>query len=584
MSDRERRNQGDYVDVGGMLSLKNWGTPPEAPDGHPVPPEVAVDCGWGRLIFGQTFDDARRLVQTLCEESDGERDVAMYVRDPHVLLSLAPQELFLDPSHTCRLDLTRPQADGAMPAGLVIREGTTAADEEAVNRICQARGMVPVRRGFLMYDDERRERSATLLVACLERGGDIVGMVTGVDHAAAINDPDNGSSLWALAVDPQCPVPGVGQALVLALAARFRERGRRFMDLSVMHDNDEAMARYRKLGFEQVPVYCVKRKNPINERLFIGEQPESKLNVYARIIVDEARRRGIGVEVLDAEGGFFALVFGGRRVVCRESLSELTSAVAMSRCDDKSVTRRALAAAGLPVTEQLAAADAEEAVAFLGRHGRIVVKPARGEQGRGVCVDLTDPDEVRAAFAAARALCDQVIVEKFVPGQDLRIIVIDGRIVAGAVRKPPMIVGDGRRTVRELIEGQSRRRAAATGGESRIPLDEETERTLRGQGVGLDDTPEEGMRLLARKTANLHTGGIIKDVTDRLHPALCAGAKEAARALDIPVVGLDFLVPAVDGPDYVIIEANERPGLANHEPQPTAQRFIDLLFPQTRAA
>jgi D-alanine-D-alanine ligase-like ATP-grasp enzyme len=99
----------------------------------------------------------------------------------------------------------------------------------------------------------------------------------------------------------------------------------------------------------------------------------------------------------------------------------------------------------------------------------------------------------------------------------------------------------------------------------------------------MDDVPAEGMVITVRKAANLHTGGTIRDVTDELHPALAEAAVEAAFALDIPVVGLDFIVPAPDGPDYAIIEANERPGLANHEPAPTAERFIDLLFPTTVA-
>lgn len=87
--------------------------------------------------------------------------------------------------------------------------------------------------------------------------------------------------------------------------------------------------------------------------------------------------------------------------------------------------------------------------------------------------------------------------------------------------------------------------------------------------------------LKVRKTANLHTGGTIHDVTSSLHKTLRTAAIDAARAINIPVTGLDFIVPAVDGPEYAIIEANERPGLANHEPQPTAERFIDLLFHQT---
>jgi len=92
-----------------------------------------------------------------------------------------------------------------------------------------------------------------------------------------------------------------------------------------------------------------------------------------------------------------------------------------------------------------------------------------------------------------------------------------------------------------------------------------------------------GERLRVRRTANLHTGGTIEDITDRLHPAIAEAAVRASRAIGIPVTGLDFLVPAVDGPDHVFIEANERPGLANHEPQPVAARFVDLLFPETRS-
>ncbi|NWG45300.1 MAG: N-acetylglutaminylglutamine synthetase, partial [Alphaproteobacteria bacterium] len=132
-------------------------------------------------------------------------------------------------------------------------------------------------------------------------------------------------------------------------------------------------------------------------------------------------------------------------------------------------------------------------------------------------------------------------------------------------------------------ERQSRRRRSATGGESSIPLDEETERCVRQSGHGLDDVLGPGAPLVVRKTANLHTGGTIHDVTADLHPALRRAAVKAAQVLEIPVVGLDLIVSDPASPDYAIIEANERPGLANHEPQPTAERFIDLLFPQTIA-
>ena len=539
----------------------------------------ALDCGWGRLIFGQTFDSNRRIAEALLAEAPGRRDIAFYLTDPHVVMSFAPQELFLDPSHSYRLWLHRYRPARNRPRGFVLRRFRSETDIEAINRIYLARGMVTVDPAFLRA--QRHARRFTFMVAEDMASGAVVGVVTGVDHRYAFDDPEGGSSLWCLAVDPQATQPGVGEGLVRSLAEHYLARGRTYLDLSVMHDNDPAIALYDKLGFERVAIFCVKHKNPINEKLFIGRPQETRLNPYARIIVDEARRRGIAVEVVDEAGGYFTLSNGGRNITCRESLSELTTAVAMSRCDDKAVTRRLLTSSGIRMPAQIEAGEGEEEAAFLARHGRVVVKPARGEQGAGVSVDLSTPEEVRAAVERARRVCDRVLIEELVEGEDLRLIVIGFELVAAAVRRPACVVGDGRSTVGELIDTLSRRRAAATSGESRVPLDEETERCLTGAGYGLQSVPPQGEAVMVRRTANLHTGGTIHDVTAELHPALAEAAVAAARALDIPVVGLDFIVRAVDGPDYAAIEANERPGLANHEPQPTAERFVDLLFPET---
>lgn len=544
---------------------------------HPLT-EAAVECGWGRLLFAQTFSN-ERLVAELQAEQPGRRDIAFALQDPHVALALAPQELFLDPSHTLRLWLERYRPELPNPPGFVIRRVRDAEEAAQINRIYASRSMVPTDPDFVVAN--RLSRTLIPLVAVDRQSGAVIGTATGLDHHHAFADPENGSSLWCLAVDPQTPYPGVGEALVRHLAASFLARGRQFMDLSVMYDNRQALALYEKLGFVRVPVFSLKRKNPVNERLFIGPEPDQGLNPYARIIVDEARRRGISVDVLDADGGYFALGFGGRSVVCRESLSELTSAVAMSRCDDKAVTRRVLLRAGLSVPDQCVVTGRDEADAFLARHGQVVVKPARGEQGAGISVDIRSSDDLAAAIGRAQEVCDRVLLEQYVSGQDLRIVVIGFRVVAAAIRRPARIVGDGLRTVAELIDRQSRRRMAATGGESSIPVDAETHRCLQAAGWTTEDVLPVGQALEVRKTANLHTGGTIHDVTADLHPDLAEAAVRAARALDIPVVGLDFLVPLVSGPEYAIIEANERPGLANHEPQPTAERFVDLLFPQT---
>ena len=606
---------------------------------------ATLDCGWGRLVFGQTFADAAAVANALRAEAPGSRDICLYASDPHVVVGHAPNELFIDPSHTYRLELDQYRPRRRRISGVTVRTVEGLDDARAVNHLYLSNAMVTAPDERIL--ENQQDPSFTYLIAEDAASGRVIGSVMGVDHVEAFDDPEGGTSLWCLAVDPNSSRPGVGEALARALAERFVELGRRSMDLSVLHDNLPAIRLYEKLGFRRVPVYCVKRKNPINEPLFVpGAVPGlDDLNPYARIIADEALRRGVEVEVLDAEWGELRLTSGGRSIVTRESLSELTSAIALSRCDDKRVTRRILVDAGLRVPDGVVATGGDTDLEALERFGSVVVKPARGEQGAGITVGVEDPDELRAAVARAGALCDHVLIEQRCDGDDLRIVVIDHHVVAAAVRRPAAVVGDSRHSVEELITAQSRRRAAATGGESTIPVDDVTAASasdgcsssvtswivppvcrlavprtstrspspgtepsvrpwsrstaatggestipvddvtaavLRDQGLTLGSVPGDGERVEVRGTANLHTGGTIHDVTDELHPSLADAAVVASRALDVPVTGLDLLVPDVAGPDYVMIEANERPGLANHEPQPTAEAFIDLLFPTLR--
>lgn len=461
--------------------------------------------------------------------------------------------------------------------GISIHSVATQNEAEKINRLYLTRNMVPTDPDYIW--ENKDSDTLIFLVAKDKATGDIIGTVMGLDHTAAFDDPANGSSLWCLAVDPDAARPGIGEALAKKLAAEFKTRGRQFMDLSVVHDNEHAKALYKKIGFEAKPqLFSIKNKNAYNEALFIGPDLIEKLNPYAKIIVDEARARGINVEILDAEEGFFRLHRGGKSITCRESLSELTSAVAMSRCQDKHVTHRWLSKAGLQTPDFQVAGDRIKDLEFLNKHTRIVVKPTTGEQGKGITVGISTEAELESAIIKAEQFSDRVLLESFHQGEDLRVVVINYSVVAAAVRKPAKIIGDGIHDAETLIKKQSRRREAATQGESRIPIDAETEKCLLEKGYQLDSIIERDDLVTVRKTANPHTGGTIHDVTDILHPRIVEASVKAARRLDIPVVGLDFMIQAPDKPDHVIIEANERVGLANHEPQPTAQRFVDLLF------
>ncbi len=295
---------------------------PNGPQAAEPRKDAIVDCGWGRVLFAQTFASAEGLAEAIRAEGPDRRDIAFYVREPHVTLAAAPQELFLDPSHTFRLDLSTYRPASQRRRTFFIRRISTRLDADGINRIYSARGMVPVPPEF--FWSARDARVITVYVAEDAETGTILGSVMGIDHGRAFDDPEKGASLWCLAVAPDAPHPGLGESLVRRLAEQFQGRGCAFMDLSVIHDNEQAIALYEKLGFRRVPVYAVKRKNPINERLFTGVAPEDELNPYARIIVDEARRRGIAVERDRCRcAASSASAMAGASMACRESLSRV---------------------------------------------------------------------------------------------------------------------------------------------------------------------------------------------------------------------------------------------------------------------
>ncbi len=563
------------IDPKNSPSLKHWGKKTGETYFNEVHNDAYVECGWGRLIFAHTFKDNKQIAKLMRGEGERMRDIAFYAHDPQVIISQAPHEFFLDPSLTYRFDLLQGEIAGIVPVNFGIEKADFKTELDAINAIYLSHHMVPV-------DPARMgpEGKVTFFIAKDVESGEVVGVAMGADHVEIFNDSEGGASLWALAVDTKARYPGIGKALVAHILTFYKAKGRHFLDLSVMSGSG-AIALYEQMGFKQVPAFTIKRKNAINEKLYTSEVNCDKLNPYAMIIINEAKIRGIGVEVLDAENNYFKLTYGGRSVICRESLSELTSAIAMSRCADKAVTHALLKPHRIKMPAQRIVDGSDDDYKFLQRYGHIAVKPADGEQGHGISLLVRSNAEMELAIRKAKEVSSKVVLEEFVTGHDLRIVVINFEVVAAAIRRPAEVVGDGIHTVRELIEKQSRRRELATQGESSIPMDEETKRTVFNAGYTMENILDPHVKLQVRKTANLHTGGTIHDVTDELHPALADAAVAIAMAIDIPVTGVDLMVDSADAESYYFIEANERPGLANHEPRPTAQKFIDMLFPNT---
>ena len=550
-------------------TLKNWGKLPHIEEEKT---NIAINCGWGRLVFANTFQNLEDVAKSLLEEKYNQRDIAFYVRDPHIVISYAPNDLFIDPSLSYRLDLDQFKKPDINTHINVRKMQDT--DLDAINTIYKKAKMVP-----LQADSNTLLNQNGLSFWVAELNNEVCGVCCVLDHVELFKDPYCGVSLWSLAVDSESSVNKVGLTLMTHIISYYQNQGHQYLDVSVMGSNDYAKALYIKLGFERTGVFCIKRKNAVNEKLFTAEDEYDQLNSYSRIIINEAQRRGIGVDVIDAEQELVKYTFGGREVVCWESLSELTSSISLLKCQNKALTHSILKKANIAVPQHQMISEFSQAQHFFNTNQSVVIKPVDGEQGFGVSVDIQDKLSLKKAFESAKEINNNVLIEAFHKGTDLRIVVINYQVVAAATRIPPHVTGDGVSTIETLIKKQSRRRETMTDGESSIPIDSETRSTLKEQGYQLHDILPGGTCICVRKAANLHQGGTINDVTEILHPKLKAVAEKAAKVLRIPVVGLDFIVDDPKKENYVVIEANERPGLANHEPQPTAEKFLDLLFP-----
>jgi cyanophycin synthetase len=270
-----------------------------------------------------------------------------------------------------------------------------------------------------------------------------------------------------------------------------------------------------------------------------------------------------------------------------------TSFIAVELAQDKEETNKILANIGLPVPRQELVRSAERAVRAAERlGGPVVTKPYDGNHGRGISINLTTPDEVRAGFDKAAEHSRSVIVETFLQGDDHRLLVVGGQLIAATRRTPGQVVGDGESTVRALVDTVNRDPRRGIGHEkvmTRIELDAQADLMLARQGLTVDSVPAAGQIVPLRSTANLSTGGTATDVTDIIHPDNREMAERAVTAIGLDVGGVDFLCPdiaeswrSVGGG---ICEVNAAPGFRMHvapsegTPRDAAGPVIDMLFP-----
>ncbi|MBL0157313.1 MAG: cyanophycin synthetase [Bryobacterales bacterium] len=309
-------------------------------------------------------------------------------------------------------------------------------------------------------------------------------------------------------------------------------------------------------------------------------------------IVQAAQDRNIPFHRLNRHS-LVQLGYGAKQRRIRASETGQTGAIAESIAQDKELTRQLLQAAGVPTAEGYPVDSAEEAwEAALDIGVPVVVKPQDGNQGRGVATNLTTQEQVAAAYQAALQESDSIIVEKFAPGNDYRILVVNGKVVAASRREPAQVMGDGQQTIQELVDrenGDPRRGEHHANVLSKIHIDEVALNVLTDQGYTPASVPPAGQTVLIRRNANLSTGGMAIDVTDIVHPEVAARAIDAARVVGLDVAGIDIIATDISTPlesqGGIVVEVNAAPGLRMHlapsvgEPQDVGGAIIDMIFP-----
>src|SRR5438128_1794953 len=265
-------------------------------------------------------------------------------------------------------------------------------------------------------------------------------------------------------------------------------------------------------------------------------------------MLDEAARRDIPYIRLNDQS-FVQLGQGKYQQRIRATMTSRTSALGVDIAGDKKLTTTLLAAAGLPVPRSDMVRSADEAATVAARIGYpVVTKPLDGNHGRGVSLDLRTEEDVRRSYERAirQTRTGVVVVESFIKGNDYRVLVIDGHMVAVAERVPAHVIGDGVHSVRELVDitnRDPRRRIRHEKVLTRIKIDPAAEDLVKRQGFGFDEIPPKDAVVKLAATANMSTGGISIDRTMEADHDNVEIAEEAARVVGLDVAGIDFLTP-----------------------------------------
>lgn len=319
---------------------------------------------------------------------------------------------------------------------------------------------------------------------------------------------------------------------------------------------------------------------------------ENMLGQTTKSIVSEASDRDIPHIRLD-EYSYVQLGHGKNQRRIQASMTDNTSAVGMEIADEKERTKKVLKEAGIPVPYGESVRNLEDALDVAKSLGYpVAVKPNMGNHGRGISSRVENSEELKLAFKDAKRIDPLVVIENYLSGADHRLLVINGELAAAARRDPPFITGNGKSTIKELIDELNDDPIRGTGHEktlTKVRVDDMTKRILKENDYSLNSVLSEGEKLDLKSTANLSSGGTATDVTESVHPKNKMMAERIADVIDLDVIGIDLIAPDIEEPidrsNGGVIEVNAAPGFRMHlnpykgKKRNVAEPLVDMLFP-----
>lgn len=314
-------------------------------------------------------------------------------------------------------------------------------------------------------------------------------------------------------------------------------------------------------------------------------------------IVNAATQRGIPHTRLSEENSYIQFGHGHRQQRIQATVTGHTDLISYGIADDKEWTKQVLGDAGIPVPQGRVCSAFEEALDAVHAIGYpVAVKPVIGNHGRGVSTNVEDDQALSDAFNIASQRNSSVIVEQYIRGEDHRLLVIGGKLVAAARRRPAHVVGDGVATLQALVDAENRDPRRGVGHENlltQIKLDEQSLRLISQQNLSLKSVIPAGEIVFLKPTANLSTGGTATDVTDDVHPEVRYVAERISRLVGLDIIGIDLLAETLTKPleeqSAAVVEVNAGPGFRMHlspthgECRDVGRPVIDMLFPDSES-